>query len=77
MNIDPNKYILSDPPNEKMYNFTIPKSIKLVKKEKQHIFENVSFCLSPNVVIDHKQIKLIIESGGGKVNKCIFNLIFI
>ena len=60
-------YILRDEEMEKKLNFSVEEALEKVRKEEQKLFEGKEFYLSKSVVPAYKELRVLIESGGGKV----------
>ncbi len=65
--VDPMDYIISDPENEKNYNFNLKECIKKVKSETRLLFEGMEFYLFQSIIPQPKEFAPMILSAGGIV----------
>ncbi|KAL0480417.1 hypothetical protein AKO1_011054 [Acrasis kona] len=74
---DESKYVLHDPEAEKKFVMSLPVTMKRrreMKMKNQHLFDDFSFFMTPNVMPPLEEMKAIIECSGGKILKTLSSI---
>lgn len=64
--------MLQDTKNEQKFNFKLADALRRAKTVGGHLFDGMTFYVTPKVPVDIKLLKNVVSAGGGQV--CFFYL---